>query len=62
VVNNAVQHLPTERSFRKEQAYQQIRRWSLEGGASMTKVADQVLACGSELSDPDFRIKPKKAL
>jgi AmiR/NasT family two-component response regulator len=62
VVNNAVRLLAAERSISEEHAYQCIRRWSLEGRASMTKVADQVLACGSELSDPNFRFKPKEAL
>ncbi|MDG4898651.1 ANTAR domain-containing protein [Mesorhizobium sp. WSM4976] len=62
VVNNAVRHLAAERSISEEQAYQCIRRWSLEGRASMTSVADQVLACGSELDDPNFQIKPKEAL
>ncbi|AWC22483.1 MULTISPECIES: ANTAR domain-containing response regulator [Aminobacter] len=62
VVNNAVRHLAAERSISEENAYQCIRRWSLEGRASMTKIADQVLACGSELSDPNFQINPKEAL
>jgi AmiR/NasT family two-component response regulator len=61
VVNNAVHHLAAKRSISEEQAYQCIRRWSLEGRASMTSVADQVLACGSELSDPNFQIKLKEA-
>jgi AmiR/NasT family two-component response regulator len=63
VVNNAVQHLAAERSISEEHAYQCIRRWSLEGRLSMTKVADLVLACGSELSDPNWHVSnPKEAL
>jgi len=56
VVNNAVQYLSAERSISEEQAYQCIRRWSLESHLSMTKVADLVLAHGAEVSDPNWHV------
>jgi len=59
VVNNAVRHLAAERSISEEQAYQLIRRWSLEGHASMTHIADQVLAAAG-LRDPISDINPKE--
>jgi len=44
VVNNAVRHMAAERSITEEEAYQIIRRWSLEQRVSMTKTADHFLA------------------
>lgn len=44
VVNNAVRRLATERSISEDQAYQLIRRWSLEQRVSMTQIADHFIA------------------
>lgn len=44
VVNNAVRQIAVERSINEEQAYQLIRRWSLEQRVSMTQIADHFLA------------------
>ncbi|SMH26381.1 MULTISPECIES: ANTAR domain-containing response regulator [Mesorhizobium] len=44
VVNNAVRRLATERSISEDQAYQLIRRWSLEQRVSMTRIADHFIA------------------
>lgn len=59
VVNNAVRRLAAERSISEEEAYQLIRRWSLEGRASMTQIADRVLATAG-LQDPNSEIIPKE--
>jgi AmiR/NasT family two-component response regulator len=44
VVNNAVRYMAAERSITEEEAYQIIRRWSLEQRVSMTTTADHFLA------------------
>lgn len=59
VVNNAVRRLAAERSIGEEQAYQLIRRWSLEQRVSMTQIADQFVAA-DEGRAPDFEGNPKE--
>ncbi|KQZ91884.1 hypothetical protein ASD64_19550 [Mesorhizobium sp. Root157] len=51
VVNNAVRRLATERSISEDQAYQLIRRWSLEQRISMTQIADHFIAIDEEKDD-----------
>jgi AmiR/NasT family two-component response regulator len=51
VVNNAVRHMVAEQSITEEQAYQIIRRWSLEQRVSMTKTADHFLATAGKNQD-----------
>jgi AmiR/NasT family two-component response regulator len=58
VVNNAVRHITAEQQLTEDQAYQLIRRWSLEQRLSMTQVAEHFLAAAAGM-DPDFRKKPK---
>lgn len=54
VVNNAVRHIAAEQAISEEQAYQLIRRWSLEQRLSMTQVADHFLATVAG-RDPNFK-------
>jgi AmiR/NasT family two-component response regulator len=59
VVNSAVRYMAAERSITEEEAYQIIRRWSLEQRVSMTTTADHFLATTAG-KNQDFKKSPKK--
>jgi AmiR/NasT family two-component response regulator len=59
VVNSAVRYMAAEQSITEEEAYQIIRRWSLEQRVSMTTTADHFLATTAG-KNQDLKKGPKE--